>query len=454
MLNKLALHCEALHRRQVHLAVVGIAVAASVGLYFVLPVLLLAEEIAMSTPVIHRFKVAYAQDYVAPTTQQQPVEQPQQMVPQTQPVYPMQQQPTQQPMQQQPPQQTQQVYPMPPGVTCQKGEVYTKNDQGKITCVRMDNSAGGQMGPQGQQMGPPQGQQMDTKEQQMGPWGEAPEMQEEFVDPREIKNAQRDAARMKAELKRFSAKLKKLPNAAEDVQKINDILAKIAEFEKNLKNPTEEMSIRDILRDFYENNYWDQVNQFRARIELPNEIKNYTKELTRVAKLVTNKSFAKLGFDMAILKGRLYEMKAAMADVQAKYNAGDFEDAMEAMNDVRETGHPGEVQGVMYQVRDIMQRVKALRSKDIQAQIQEIIQPIIDSFNEGDFREANMALQEVTGVLRKMQSKILRMNVADDATNEKFERLQQLIEEKLGNKQGAESRSEKESKPAPMNEPG
>ena len=438
MFNKLATHCVELHRRHVHLATVAIAVAASVGLYFVLPVLLLAEEIAMSTPVIHRFKVAYAQDYVAPIMQQQPMQQ-----------QPMQQQP----MQQQPMQQSVQVYPMPAGVKCSPGEVYTKNDQGKITCVRMDNaggSQGGQMGPGNQQMGP-QGQSMGATEQQVNPWGEAPEMQEEFIDPREIKNALNDATRMKSELKRFIAKLKKLPSAAEDVQKVNEILAQIAAFEKNLKNPTEEMSIRDVMRDFYENNYWDEVNKIRAKVELPNEIKNYTKELTRVIKLMTNKSFIKLGFDLGVTKGRLDEMKAAIDDVQAKYNAGNLEDAMEAMNDVRETGHPGEVQGVMYQVRDIMQRVKSLRSKDIQAQIQEIIQPIIDSFNEGDFREANMALQEVSNVLMKIQTKIMRMNVADDATNEKFERLQQMIEEKLGNKQNGGAL---ESKPAPMNEPG
>jgi|GEM_PF-1633584 len=436
MINALANHCAELHRRHVHLATIAIAVAASVGLYFVLPILLLAREITMSTPVIHRFRIASAQEVLGtPTMPTIPAPAPtegsgggpcpagqylgqtekgeaQCMFNKTDTSSGGQTSPAVGPIPSQPAQQPIQVYPMPAGKTCPAGEVYAKNDQGQVNCVRVDTSA--------------------NKMEQMGP-NEIPEMDEEFVDPREIKNVLADIKRMRLQLKSFVTKLKKIKNTADDLARITEIQTSITEYEGKIKNPSEDESIRGNLQDFYDNNYWDEINLLRAKVELPTEIKNYTKELTRVKKLLINKTFPKLGFDMNALKGRLTEMETAIADVQAKYNGGDLEGAMEAMQEVRDSGHPGEINGVLMQTRDILQRTKSVRSKDIQALITEIIQPVIDAFNEGEFREANMVLSQIGQELMQLQNKLMRTTNLDEATSQKFEKLQQMVEDKLQN---------------------
>jgi len=436
MLHKLADHCAALHRRHVHMLTVAIAVAASVGLYFVLPILLLAQEIAMSTPVIHRFRVAYAQDAATTSPTINPAPAPsaeatgpcpagqylgqtekgeaQCMFNKTDTSSGGQTSPGSQPMQ---PQQPIQVYPMPAGKTCPAGEVYTKNDQGQITCVRVEGAAG--------------------KVEQMGP-NEIPEMDEEFVDPREIKNALADIKRMRSQLKSFTAKLKKIKNTADDLARIAEIQTAITEHENKIKNPSEDESLRGNLQDFYDNGFWDEINLLRAKVELPAEITRFNKDFAKVKKLVGNKTYIKLGFDMVALGPKLDEVAANIKNVQSLYAGGDLEGAMDAMNDIRDAGQPGEMYGVLMQTRDILQRTKSVRSKDIQALITEIIQPVIDAFNEGDFRGANMALGQIGQELSQLQNKLMRATKLDEATGQKFERLQQMVEEKLQTSGGAE----------------
>lgn len=423
MMDHIANHCEELHRRHVHIATVAIAVALSVGLYFVLPILLLAREIAMSTPIIHRFNVVNAQDYqYASSTVPAPLEasgpcpagqylgktekgEAQCMYKtdvssggqsSTSP------EPTQ-PAPIQPMQGSAQVYPMPPGVTCSKDEVYTKNDEGKLACVRM-------------------GQPNDN----------GPEMEEEFINPREIKLALSDISKMKSDLKRSATKLKKLQNTADDLHKITEIQTQLDQYQKDLKNPTEEMSIGDIIHEFRDNNFWEEVQAIRAKVELPTEIARLNKDLARVKKLVGNKTYAKLGFDMTAFAGRLDEIAANIKSIHGQYNAGELEAAMEEMRDVGESGHPGEIYGVLARTRDILQRTKSIRSKDIRTQITEIIQPVIDSFNAGDYRDASEALDQISQELMQLQTKMMRATNLDEVTSQRFEKLQQMIDDKLG----------------------
>jgi hypothetical protein len=369
MINKITSHIEEMHRRHVHMAVISIAVAASVGLYFVLPILLLAREIAMSTPVIHRFRAAVAENY---------------------------------------------IYPVPPPTAMGDSGQTVSPQPTPVPFVA--GNPGADIGPGGK---------------------ENPTMEEEFIDPREIKNVLNEIKKMKSEIKRFLPKLKKIQNVADDLQKITEINSQILEFEKNIANPSPDASIREMIGEFRDINFWDDIQAIRNKVELPVEIKRATKDLARVKKLAASKIFAKLGFDIDALKTRLNEMDGVLKESQEKYNAGDLEGAMDAMQDLRDNGQPGEIQGVMYGVRDIIQRTKGLRSKDIQAQVQEIINPVIESFNSGDYRDASMTLNEIMQSLIQLQMKMKNMRVLDEATGQKLEKLQQMVEEKLSNGGGA-----------------
>src|SRR3990167_8344061 len=54
--------------------------------------------------------------------------------------------------------------------------------------------------------------------------------QEEYVDPREIKQVLREIKDMRRELNRIAKQLKKLPNSADDMNLVSALLGQIANF--------------------------------------------------------------------------------------------------------------------------------------------------------------------------------------------------------------------------------
>lgn len=393
MMDHIANHCEELHRRHVHILTVAIAVALSVGLYFVLPILLLAQEIAMATPMIHRFKVANAEDYQYASS----------------------------------------TVPVPPPAEsasgpCPAGQYLGKTEKGEAQC--MLGAAPGTGGTSGNQVQP---------QEKLAPEnGDEPMMDEEFVDPKEVKKTLGDIKQMRSQLKQFAAKLKKVQNTSDDLAKISEIQTAVADYENRIKNPSEDESLREVLREFYNNNYWEEIQAIRAKVEIPTELARFNKDLVRVQKLVGNKTYIKLGFDMTALGGRLDEISVSIKEIQDQYSAGDLEAAMYAMEDVRNGGQPGEIYGVLTRTRDILQRTKSIRSKDIQNQITEIIQPVIDSFNAGDYHDGSAVLDQISQELMQLQSKMMKMSSIDNATNAKLQKLQATIEERLGKQDGGD----------------
>lgn len=354
-------------------------IALAVFCLFDLPILQMAQEIKAQTPIIRQYKVA--QESPAPA-EPQPVPQPEQ------------------------PQQYQQ-----PAQTDNQQQFNEIKQQPKIEIP----------------------QQNFIEEEQM-------EM--EIVDPREVQNALRDIKRMQSEIKKFAKQLKKLPNSATDVSFCENLLAKLGEHYGAISKPTENESLREALQEFWDERYWEEVNKLRAKIELPKELNNLAKDLKKLQKLVAQKSFQKLGFDMETLKARVNETQTNLNEIQAKYAAGELEDAMEALQEFRESGHPGEIMGVLYQMKDAKQRIKSIKNKEVLELINELLNEVAQTFNEGDFREANMAMQDIMGELMKLASKYMKGKpVLSDEMRAKFDRLESVIKGKLGedNQNGAEN---------------
>lgn len=282
------------------------------------------------------------------------------------------------------------------------------------------------------------GNQVQPQEKLAPENGDEPMMDEEFVDPKEVKKTLGDIKQMRSQLKQFAAKLKKVQNTSDDLAKISEIQTAVADYENRIKNPSEDESLREVLREFYNNNYWEEIQAIRAKVEIPTELARFNKDLVRVQKLVGNKTYIKLGFDMTALGGRLDEISVSIKEIQDQYSAGDLEAAMYAMEDVRNGGQPGEIYGVLTRTRDILQRTKSIRSKDIQNQITEIIQPVIDSFNAGDYHDGSAVLDQISQELMQLQSKMMKMSSIDNATNAKLQKLQATIEERLGKQDGGD----------------
>jgi hypothetical protein len=260
-------------------------------------------------------------------------------------------------------------------------------------------------------------------------------MDMEFVDPREVKNALNDIKRMQGDLKRFLKQVNKLPNSADDAVTINDLLTQLAEHKKNISAPTEDMSLRDALQDFWDGRYGDEVNAIRAKVELPKELANLAKDLKKAKKLITQKPYLNLGFDMNVFAAALGEVEAAYNEAKTNYDQGNMEDAQLAMEPIHSGLHPGEIMGVIYQMKEIKDRMKGLRNKDVKALVDEMLVDVIDSANAGDFREANQAMNDIKSELMKLMQKYLKApGTLDDKTKAKFDKLEEMIANKLGDK--------------------
>lgn len=373
-------------------------IALAVFSFVDLPILQMAQEIKAQTPIIRQYKIA--QESPSPVEPQPvPAPAPTDMPnPEPQPAPAGQPSPIPQPAPQPQPQQYQQ-----PSQTDNQQQFNEIKQQPKIEIPQQNFIE--------------EGEQMNM----------------EIIDPREVKNALRDIKRMQSELKRFVKQLKKLPNSADDISNCENLLAKLNEHYSAISKPTENESLREVLQDFWDGRYWEEVDKLRAKVELPKELNNLAKDLKKLQKLATQKSFQKLGFNMETLKARVNETQTNLNEIQAKYAAGELEDAMEAMQEFRESGHPGEIMGVMYQMKDAKQRIKSIKNKEVLELINELLDEVVHAFNEGDFREANMAMQDIMGELMKLASKYMKGKpILNDEMRGKFDRLEIMIKEKLG----------------------
>jgi len=258
---------------------------------------------------------------------------------------------------------------------------------------------------------------------------------EEFVNPQEVQQVLREMKDLKREGKRILKKLQKLPTAGEDVAQMNNILNQIANFESKINSGVD---LRDNIEEFRDSQFWDELNKLRAKVEIPKEMKQWTKEIKRTERLLKQKSFQKLGLDLEKAKIKLEEMKAGLNAVQNYYQAGDLESAIDEFDGLREDFHPGEINGVMYRMKDLKKMLKGIKDQEVKAMVEEVLQEVIEIFNEGDYRLGRETLDENFDELAKIINKAIaasrkKIKSADDfseMTEKVKEKMQQRIEEK------------------------
>jgi len=378
-------------KKKVHWSLSVLAISAMTLGFFDVPFFAAAEEIKMNTPIIRHYKVA--QEAVAPAPVVELLK-PNEPAPQPNPSTEGQKPPPLQPQDGQP----NQTQPAPMGPTMKDGQA---------------------MEEQGMEM--------------------------EFVDPREVKRVLQEIKNMKSELNRFIKQLKKMPNSADDIATCQDILNKINEHYKTISNPPGDMSVRDAMQEFYEGQYWETVNAMRAKIELPKQLAEVAKQLKKVQKLVKQKAYQNLGFDMTAINQHLADIQTIYDEANAQYKNGELEDAMETMQDIFQGTHPGELYGLLSQFRQIKLQIKSIKNAEVKAIIDEILSEVISSVNDGDFRDANMTLQQIQGELMKLASKYMKgSSVLNDDMRAKFDKLEGIVQDKLGDKAGEITEQPKE----------
>lgn len=277
------------------------------------------------------------------------------------------------------------------------------------------------------------------------------EDREDFIDPREVKNALREIKDMKRELKRFTSSLKKVPNSDAIKSEIIDLSAKLSEFESSIKSAEQQgTGIRDVIEEFRSAELWEQINVLRSKVELPKQLSSSEKELKKLKKMAKQKAFQNMGLDMPRVESWVAETEVFNAKLREMYNMGNWEDLNAEMEDFWERGHPGEVMGTMYRMRDLYRRMKIIKDKEVRAAIEESLLEVKESFNNGDYRAAREIMDDYFDDLERLimgAAKIGRRGgMSEEMFDENLDKVRELIENKLGEKlENQKRRREKEN---------
>lgn len=292
--------------------------------------------------------------------------------------------------------------------------------------------------------------------------GDEGQPQEDFVDPREIMNALRDIKRQKVELRQLSRQVTRLKNvagAAEMLAKVKELSDQLAGFEANIKNPPGDMTQREALQEFWDARVWETFEELRVRIQLPREIADGKKALAKVEKMLKQKTFLKLGLDMAKLQALVDKIKTIYSQAEAGLAANDIDAAKEAMQEIWEGGmHPGGLEGALHRIRGIKDMIRQIRDKEVIAAIEEMMAPVYEALYDGDFNEVHNVLQEYEDDLRRLANLIIRSRLKLNKVESKlsnleglirgrFETLEQQAQEKENQRKAKEE--EPASQPAP-----
>ena len=105
---------------------------------------------------------------------------------------------------------------------------------------------------------------------------------------------------------------------------------------------------------------------------------------------------------------------------------------------------------MIYRLRDIRRFTKTIKDKEVQEQINEILQPIIDSFNKGEFRDARELMDDTFDELTKLSNlalKIQRRRIGNrDDMVDKFQALEEKIRGKIEKFEADDEKRETEQK--------
>jgi gas vesicle protein len=281
------------------------------------------------------------------------------------------------------------------------------------------------------------------------PEEEAPQ---DFVDPREIRNEVNQSNDQLREIKRILSRAKKgVP--PELLDELKTIKSAILEHQKKLKallkNPE---NAREVLDEYREAQYWEQINPIRQKIDMPHELKEIGLRTPQLEKQFGKKRvrtlFTELGGDPVKMDELIKAKKEALAAVKAKVAANDWEDIDSLMETFWQDGHPGEALGILGGLEGFSEPWRMIKKdSELKDAFKAMLSPIMEALSEGDWREARMIAEETRPIMEKLMRKIMQVVGKKRGRGDVLKRLadlEKMIEEKLGKEGGPEEPEEGE----------
>ncbi|MDP3725501.1 MAG: hypothetical protein Q8R20_03480 [Nanoarchaeota archaeon] len=250
--------------------------------------------------------------------------------------------------------------------------------------------------------------------------------QQDYVDPREIQQAQKQINDLKKQAQRLVKKVAKNAALANEAVELQNFLTELGNYATGIQS-----GARETLQEFYDAELWERINGFQARIEMPTEISKMEKDLARLEKLIATKTFQVDGVDMGLVRSKIEEIRNAVNGAKNALSSGDVEGAREYLQVVYEGTHPGEIHGVLQQLREITKQLKTIKNAEIKQAIMEVISPAYEAVAAGDFREANMALSEINREIFSLFGKLKNTRTVNTDLRTKMRALEQKLEGRI-----------------------
>ena len=262
--------------------------------------------------------------------------------------------------------------------------------QGQQQFPGQGQGAQGQFPGQGQPFGGEQGQQSEF----FGEGGSGEEFDSGvYVSPQEIQQTKRELKDLNSQLKQLGKTRGITPDLRSNVQELASEVSGFSSIIGNASASDEEL--RDAIDEFHQRNFWDDINALRARVQLPNELKQLSKTVARLEKALKTKTAAAV-FDAGRVSQFVSEWKQQLSQVQAALGGGQYEEAQELMQVFYEN-HPGECEGTIFQILDFVKNIKRIKDRNIKSQADTLLQPIIALVNGGECRTAREEFEDIRG---------------------------------------------------------
>ncbi|MDO8621756.1 MAG: hypothetical protein Q7R80_00820 [bacterium] len=249
---------------------------------------------------------------------------------------------------------------------------------------------------------------------------------DEKPNPQECRDVRKQIRDQFRELNRFEKLLRKLGLTA-DLERLIALRAKLKQYDAGIASGC----TRDRLQEFWDEQVWEEINTFRCKAELPQQFVQMERDFKRLVRQAAPKRLAVTGLNAAAFNAHVEKSKQALAEAKAAVASGSCEDANEAMQTFWEEGlSPGDMMGIVNRLYDLGSQLKRVKDVNVRAEFQEVLQPIIDAANEGDFRDANQAMNDVYNELQQLLYKVIASRRYKYAP--RLDKLEALLDGKFG----------------------
>lgn len=259
---------------------------------------------------------------------------------------------------------------------------------------------------------------------------------EQPMSKQEVADVLRQIKELRTQLKQIEKNAKKANTNS--ITNINELLGKLAAHEQALKNPTAQMTQREAASAFWDERLWEEVNNVRRMVDIPRELKDIERALLRAEKTIKKPRVQKVLSDYLTYGEQiLVRVRKSFDAAKASFAAQDFETAEDNMRDARDESYPGEVEGVYEMLSNSMDSIRRVKDPAVREMFLDILQPVFDSIKEGDFHEANQALNEINRSLFALIDQAMRApRKPSKAFTTKMQQLDQLLQQKYGSSAG------------------